>query len=69
MSMGSQQKENSKSNPWQKLPLASSIFGSTMVFKSLQGDFGPELFQLILPILKEKSYEEVKNQIKLLKYF
>ena len=38
-------------------------------FKSLHGDFGPELFQLILPILKEKSYEEVKNQIKLLKYF
>ena len=38
-------------------------------FKSLHGDFGPELFQLILPILKEKSYEEVKTQIKRLKYF
>ena len=32
-------------------------------FKSLHGDFGPDLFQLILPILKGKSYEEVKSQI------
>ena len=31
--------------------------------------FGPELFQKILPILKEKSYSEVKEKIILLKYF
>ena len=38
-------------------------------FKSVHGDYGPKLFQLILPILKEITYEEAKDQIKLLKYF
>ncbi len=38
-------------------------------FKSVHGDYGPKLFQLILPILKEIIYEEAKDQIKLLKYF
>ena len=38
-------------------------------WKSINGYFGPELFQKILPILKEKSYSEVKEEIKLLKYF
>ena len=37
--------------------------------KVLIGYFGPELFQKILPILKEKSYSEVKEEIELLKYF
>ena len=32
-------------------------------------NYGPKLFQLILPILKEITNEEAKDQIKLLKYF
>ncbi len=38
-------------------------------WKSIHGTYGPELFQKILPILKETNYRDVQEQIKLLKYF
>ena len=38
-------------------------------WKSIHGTYGPELFQKILPILKEKNYKDVKEHIKLFKYF
>ena len=38
-------------------------------WKSIHGTYGPELFQKILPILKENNYKDVKEQIKLLKQF
>ena len=38
-------------------------------WKSINDYYGPDLFQKILPILREKSYSEVKEEIKLIKYF
>ena len=38
-------------------------------WKSINGYYDPDLFQKILPILTEKNYSEVKEEIKLLKYF
>ncbi len=38
-------------------------------WKSIHGDHGPTLFYKILPILKEKSYSTVKEEIKKRKYF
>ena len=38
-------------------------------WKSIHGTYGPELFQKILPNLKENNYKDVKEQIKLLKQF
>ena len=36
---------------------------------SIHGSHGPDLFKKIIAILKEKSYDEVKSGIILMKYF
>ena len=38
-------------------------------WKSVNGTYGPDLFEKIIKILNEKSFNEVNNQIENLKYF